>query len=71
MNSRDLERMLSIFWLSLFRWRCSKCSFGWMNFREDEKKMRELFFFFFFWVFGWREERVENWRGWVFSSWIH
>ena len=22
MNSRDLERMLSIFWLSLFRWRC-------------------------------------------------
>ena len=44
MNSRDLERMLSIFWLSLFRWRCSKCSFGWMNFREDEKNMRELFF---------------------------
>ena len=56
MNNRDLDRMLSIFWLSLFRWRCSKCSFGWMNFRKDEKKMREIFFFFFGFLVGERRE---------------
>ena len=33
----------------------AKGSFSWMDFREEEKEMRELLLLLF-WFFGWREE---------------